>query len=360
LSLRASFAADLRARGDFGTALELDKESRELFDARYGKRDSRSLRLLSSLALDYGLNSNYRVARDLYDEAFRGMSRPTSDASATDLLGAYIGISWTLRLMGRYKQAFDVSQDAWDYGQKPEGLGPEHLSTLRSVNGYTIVSRRIPERRLEALDLGKKTLELSTRLFGEDHPDTLAIAVSVSNLQRTISDRLHGEALELAAKTVERYPDVYGDDHPYNFGCLSNLALLRRVTGDPARAREDDQRALDGLTDRLGPEHHFTLAVAINLASDYALLGKLEEARRVGEETLPRLTRLLGADHPHTLGCASNLALDLIAAGDEDAGESLREKTLLLYEKAQGPLFPDTVVALAGNRLDPDFDPPPI
>lgn len=360
LSLRASFAADLRARGEFRAALELDQDSRTLFDARYGPGDSRSLRLLSSLALDYGLNSNYRAARDLYEEAFRGMSPASSDATATDVLGAYIGISWTLRLMGRYQEAFDVSQDAWDYGQKPEGLGSEHLATLRSVNGYTIVSRRIPDRRREALDLGRATLELATRRYGEDHPDTLAIAISVSNLLRTISDDLHGEALRLAAKTVERYPDVYGEDHPYNYGCLSNLALLRRVTGDPAEARKEDEKALEGLTGRLGPDHHFTLAVAINLASDYAVLKQPREARRVGEDTLPRLTALLGADHPHTLGCASNLALDMIAAGDEDAGESLREKTLRLYETAQGPFFPDTVVALAGKRLDPDFDPPPI
>lgn len=360
LSLRASFAADLRARGSFATALELDGESRTLFEASYGPNDSRSLRLLSSLALDYGLNSNYGTARSLYEQAFTRMSQPASDATASDVLGAWIGISWTLRLMGRYREAFDVGQDAWDYGQDPDGLGPEHLSTLRSVNAYTIVCRRLPEKREEALELSKRTLELSSRLFGDAHPDTLAIAISVSNLLRTISEDLHGEALELAESTVARYPGVYGEDHPYNHGCLSNLALLRRVTGDPATARALDEQALAGLTARLGKDHHFTLSVAMNLASDFAVLGAPQEARRIGEDTWPRLTKLLGADHPHTLGCAANLALDMMAAGDEDAGKSLQEETLRLYKETQGPNFPDTVVAAAGDRLDPDFDPPPI
>ena len=131
--------------------------------------------------------------------------------------------------------------------------------------------RRLPEKREEALELSKRTLELSTRLFGDAHPDTLAIAISVSNLLRTISEDLHGEALELAESTVARYPGVYGEDHPYNHGCLSNLALLRRVTGDPATARALDEQALAGLTARLGKDHHFTLSVAMNLASDFAV-----------------------------------------------------------------------------------------
>ena len=360
LSLRASFAADLRAHGSFATALGLDGASWTLFETKYGTDDSRSLRLLSSLALDHGLNSDYRTARSLYEQAFRGMSLRTSDATAADVLATWIGISWTLRLMGRYQEAFDVGKEAWDYGQDPDGLGPEHLSTLRSVNAYTIVCRRLPEKREEALELSRRALELSSRLFGAAHPDTLAIAISVSNLLRTISEKRHREALALGESTMARYPGAYGEHHPYNYGCLSNLALLKRVTGDLVTARALDEQALAGLTDGLGPDHHFTLSVAMNLASDFAVLDLPQEARRLGEDTLPRLTELLGADHPHTLGCAANLALDMMAAGDEAAGKSLQEETLRRYAENQGPDFPDTIVAAAGKRLDPDFDPPPI
>jgi tetratricopeptide (TPR) repeat protein len=55
LSLRTGFAADLRARGSFAEARELDAESRTLLEDQYGPSDSRTLRLLSSLAGDYGL-----------------------------------------------------------------------------------------------------------------------------------------------------------------------------------------------------------------------------------------------------------------------------------------------------------------
>ena len=360
LSIRTSFGADLRARGNFKAALELDTESRSVFEDNYeNPEDSRTLRLISSLALDYGLNSQYRKARDLYKEAFQRMSA-TPDATATDVLGAWIGISWTLRLMGQFQEAFDISQDARDYGLDPDNNLREHLGTLRSVNGYAIVSRRIPEQRLEALDVSKTTLELAKRLFGEAHPDTLAIAIGVSNLLRTIGEDQHPEALELAESTVARYPGVYGPDHPYNYGCQSNLALLKRVTGDPDGARELDEKALAGLTASLGPDHHYTLTAAMNLASDFAVLGKPREARRLDEDTWPRLSALLGENHQHTLGCASNLSLDMLACGDEEAGKALQEQVLKTLEEAQGRDFPDLVVAAVGKRIDPDFDPPPI
>jgi tetratricopeptide (TPR) repeat protein len=360
LSLRTAFAADLRARGSFVAARELDEASRVLLERNYGPDDSRTLRLVSGLALDHGLNSDYRTARELYEYAFRLMSRPGNDSTASDLLGAYIGMSWTLRLLGQFQEAFDVGQEARDYAEGTEGLGQEHVSTLRAVTAYTIVSRRIPQMREEALELARATLELSTSRYGEYHPETLAIGISLSNLLRTIGDEYRAEALALAESTVGRYPRVYGVNHPYNFGCRSNLALLRRVMGDPASAREIDEEALQGLKAGLGPDHHFTLTVAINLASDLALLGLPEEARRLGEDTWPRLSSLLGATSEHTLGCMANLALDRMAAGDQESGEKLMAEALRLFEQTQGPDFPDAVVARAGKRLDPDFDPPAI
>jgi tetratricopeptide (TPR) repeat protein len=361
LSLRTSFAADLRARGSFVAARQLDEESRILLEANYGPEDSRTLRLLSSLALDYGLNSEYDRGRELYEDAFRRMSPTGTDSTASDVLGAWIGISWTLRLLGQFQEAFDVSQDAREFGEDPDGpLGPEHPASLRSVIAYTIVCRRIPQRRLEAREIARAALELSTSRYGAYHPETLAIGISLSNLLRTMSEDYHGEALDLAEETVGRYPRVYGEKHPYNFGCMSNLALLRRVTGDPGGARELDERALDGLTAGLGPDHHFTLTVATNLASDLALLNLADDARHLSEDTWPRLISLLGADHWHTLDCQVNLAFDRIATGDRASGELLMADALRRFEETQGPAFPDTVAAAEGNRLDPDFDPPAI
>jgi tetratricopeptide (TPR) repeat protein len=360
LSLRAASGADLRARGDFRAARARDEESRVLFEQAYRHRDSRSLRVLSSLALDLGLNSQYGAAKDLYRDASQFMNEAGSDSTDSDKLSAWIGLAWALRLMGEYKDALDVLQEVRDFAQDPEGLAPEHLASLRSSNAYTIVCRRVPELRADALAVSRDIYSLSARLYGDTHPDTLAIAVSLSNLLRSTSEEYHPEALDLAESVAARYTRAFGAEHPYNYGCQGNLALLKRATGDAVAARELDEKALAGLDARLGRDHHYSLTVAMNLASDLAELRLPEEARALGEDTLLRLRAVLGEDHPQTLGCAANLALDRNAAGDTWAGEELRRQTLERYQQTLPSDHPDALLALAGRRLDPDFDPPPI
>lgn len=359
LSLRTGFGADLRANGSFAAARNLDTESRALLERNYGKKDARTLRLLSSLALDHGLTSDYSTAQELYELAFGEMRKPNSGATPLDVIGAWFGISWTLRLRGNFEEALDVAQDVRDYGQAT-GLGAEHLYILRAVNAYLIASRRLPDKRLEALEESREVLDLATRRHGETNPDRLAIAIGMSNLMRTTDVSYHEKALELAQATVDQFAAVYVDSHPYRYGCMTNLALLKRVTGDAAAAHELDQQAVQGLTASLGENHHYTLTAAINLASDLAALDRLTEARAIGEDTLQRLATLLGPAHAHTLGCAANLALDMIVVGEEEAGRELQDNTLRLLEDTYGKDSPDYLAAASGVRLDPDFDPPAI
>jgi tetratricopeptide (TPR) repeat protein len=360
LSLRTGFGADLRANGSFAAARDLDTESLVLLEHSYGATDGRTLRLLSSLALDHGLVSDYSTAQELYERAFAAMRSAASGATAPDIMGAWFGISWTLRLRGNFFVALDVAQDARDYGQNESGLGAEHLYTLRAVNAYLIACRRLTDKRLDALEESREALDLATRRHGQNNPDTLAIAIGMSNLMRATDVSYHEEALELAEATVKRFAAVYGASHPYHYGCMTNLALLKRITGDAAVARELDQEALRGLTAGLRQDHHYTLTAAVNLASDLAALKQLAEARAIGEDTLQRLTTQLGPDHAHTLGCAANLALDMIATGDEKGGKELQGKTLQLLVDNYGEESPDYMVATSGDRLDPDFDPPAI
>ena len=359
LTLRTGLGADLRARGSFAAALDLDTESLALLERKYGAKDGRTLRLLSSLALDHGLMSDYSTAQELYERAFGEMRRADS-TPALDVIGAWFGISWTLRLRGYFNDALDVAQDARDYGQSSSGLGADHLYTLRAVNAYLIACRRVTEKRLDAIEESREVLDLATRRHGERNPDTLAIAIGLSNLLRATNVVYHEEALELATATLNRFAAVYGNEHPYYYGCVTNLALLKRATGGAAAACELNEQALRGLTAALGQSHHYTLTAAVNLASDLAALDRRADARAMGEETLKRLTEELGTTHAHTLGCAANLSLDMIALDDEEDGNELRSKTLRLLADTYGKDSPDYVAAHSRDRLDPDFDPPAI
>jgi tetratricopeptide (TPR) repeat protein len=356
LALRSGFGGDLRARGEFASALEFDEQTRMLDEEVFGPVDPQTLRMISNLAIDYGLNSKYPEARDQSQHAYQLMRDSEFGVSATEILVAWNNIAWSLRLEGMYQEARDVGEEALDFGR--QRLGPDHLVTLRTSTGLSVALRRIALAREEAMRIGEEVYETCQQRFGATSPDTMAAAINLTNVQRV--NNLLGAALALAETTVARYPRVYGPEHPYNFGCSGNLALLRRVTGDARGAREMNERALDALDNSLGRDHTFSLVVAINLASDLAELGKAHEARVLGEDTHARLTRLLGEKHPITLGCAANLVADLRADGAAAKAEKLRAETMRVYARSLGPDHPDVTVFAAGGRLDFDFDPPPI
>jgi tetratricopeptide (TPR) repeat protein len=357
MALMSSFAADLRARGEFAAAQELDEESVRIHAEVLGPGDSQTLRAKNNLALDYGLNSNYARALKLQQETYVSQSDRLAGVTPTDVLVSWNGLARALRLCGNYKGARDVGEDAYDFGR--EALGAEHYWTLRTSIDLSIALRRIAISFEGALELATDVNNRCARLFGQGHPDTLAAAISLINVRRAIGQT--DQAFALAEDTMALYPKIYGPDHPYNYGCSGNLALLRRVTGDPVGARELNEVALAGLDARLTRDHHYSLTVATNLASDLAEIGETSKARALGDDTLKRLRRSLGEDHPLALGCAANLVADLRAEGASEEAELLSADTLGRYVKELGADHPDTIAAAAqGRRLDFDFDPPPI
>jgi tetratricopeptide (TPR) repeat protein len=355
-----SFAADQRSRGNFAQALDVDIEAvrlNELNDKQTsGNASPQTMRALVNLALDYGLNSQYQRAVDLSKQAHQLMSEATTGVSPTEVLISWNDMAWAARLDGLYNEARDVGEEAWDYGK--ERLGADHYATLRTANGLSIALRYLGPLRPAALELAREVYEVSQRRLGDGHPDTMAAAINLTNVQR--ANGLLAEALALAESTVARYPGVYGPDHPYNYGCIANLALLHRVTGKPLEAYRLNEIALNGLDMRLGRDHDYSLVVALNLASDLALAGEADRARALGEGTLRRLDRLLGNDHPLSLACAANLAVDLRELGRTEEAEELFAATMDGYARRVGLAHPDAMVAAAGGRLGFDFDPPPI
>lgn len=356
LALRNAFGADLRARGEFAEALEIDEETRRLHEEVLGPIDPQTLRTVTNLGIDYTLNSNYHAAEELCRHAHILQSQAASGVSATEVLISWYNLALAVRTQGKYAEARDVGEEAWDYGR--ERLGPDHFATLRTAIGLSVALRRLAPSRAEAMHIADEALETCRRRFGQSHPDTMAAAINLTNVQR--ANGLLGEALALAKETVDRYPEVYGPDHPYNYGCTGNLALMMRVAGDPTEARELNEAALSAFDAALGRDHLYSLTIAVNLASDHAVLGDSSTARALGADTLTRLSKLLGKSHPFTVGCAANLAIDLRADGAVAEAGSLHADAMRSYETTLGLNHPDAVAAAEGRRLDFDFDPPSI
>jgi hypothetical protein len=356
LALRNSLGADLRAHGDFAEARESDEESLTLHTEVFGPSNPQTLRVMNNLALDYGLNSDYQTARAQHQRTYLLQRDAIPAVSATEILSSWNGLARALRLCGNYSAACDVGAEARDYGQ--EMLTADHYLTLRAAIDRSIALRLLAASFEDALSLAADTHHRCNVLLGPGNPDTLAAAISLTNIQRTMG-RID-EALALAESTVARYPHVYGPEHPYSHGCSGNLALMRRVAGDPEGASELNEAALAGLDAKLGRDHHYSLTAAMNLASDLFALGDTARSLELSRDTLTRTENLLGESHPLSLACAANMVVDLRAERCIDEADGLSAQTIARYRKTLGERHPDTVAAAEGRRLDFDFDPPPI
>lgn len=348
-----SHGADFRARGDFAGALRHDEDSLRRHEKKFGPNHRRTLLAIHNLAIDYLLLGDYDRALQLQQKSFAGHRRIGS--IKTSILASWNGMARIVRLQGNYFEACDIGEDAYEFGVSE--VSRDHPWTLRTAKDLSIAKRRAGLTD-DAFDIAQQTYDREQRIFGQEHADTLAAALCLANALRTRGEV--DQSLELLRRTAARYPDRYGADHPFRYGCDMNLALLLRVNDEAEAARALDQRCLDGFDQRLGRDHHFSLTCAINLASDHATLGEAGAARRLGEDTLMRLRHLLGADHPLTLAGASNLALDRRREGDAAEADALAADTFERYRRVLGEGHPDAQVALQGDRLDFDFDPPAI
>ena len=356
LGLATSWAADMRARGDFVAARNLDEESILLEEAKFGPTDPVTLRARNSLALDCGLLSDYATALDIHKRTYMEQSQSSAEGvSALDILATWSGLSRSVRLAGEYREARILAEDAYAYGRQE--LGADHPWTLRTGKELSIALRLAGEPS-DSLELAGDLLNRFERLYDRNHPDTLAAATALANALETIEQM--DEAFAIAEDISARYPSVYGTDHPYVHGCAGNLALLRRLRGDALGARSLNEASLAGLEGKLGRDHDYPLTVATNLASDLAALGETRAARELGEDTVMRLRSVLGADHPVTLGCAANLVLDLRADGEEAKASELASDTNDRFSRTLGGKHPGSKAARLGRRLNFDFDPPPI
>lgn len=354
--------ADLRARGEFRAALELDEDSLPRHERTFGTYTHETLIVANNLSVDYSLNSSYERALRQDQETLSGRRDLWGGDTNPWVAGSLAAIARDLRQAGHYLKARDAAEHAYRVYEdlvNDGKLANDHPAVLGQAKDLS-VARRKAGSFPEALELAEQVYGRYTdsRQFGREHPDALAAAINLGNAQRVAGDP--NEAAERIEKTVSRYQDVFGADHPYAYGCYLNLALVHRQLGRVDEAERLLKNALAGLDDRLGPDHHFTLTCLANLATARSAQGAVDEALEMGERGLAHFRDLLGPDHPHTLVCATNVALDLAQLGRDEESQKLAADTVARYRRVLGPEHPDVRAGERGERLDFDFEPPPL
>ncbi|MBE1533025.1 FxSxx-COOH system tetratricopeptide repeat protein [Actinomadura algeriensis] len=354
LRLMNSYAGDLRALGRFGAAMEHDELSLELHRRVFGPDDPWTLMAGNNLAIDCRLSGRYDRALELDEETLahrlRVYGRPTNHW----VLFTRNQVARDLRELGEYERSVRRQREVVaDYEQ---ALGPEHPNLLRARKNLS-VSLRKAGYFAEARELAEQVSEHYERRFSPTHLDTLAARCNLVNDLRVTGEP--EEARALGAQTLERFTETLGADHPFTHGCAVNLAVVLRRLGRHAEAAELNERAWRTLSASIGAENDYTLIALANLASDRSAAGDFAAAADTGGKALAGFLAAFGADHPLTLQCAVNLAADVAAAGGDGAAAVEGDPVRRLAERL-GTDHPVARAAARGERLDFDFEPPPV
>lgn len=351
--------AELRMRGRFPQALDSDQASVEAHMRLFDRDHPQTFMAISNLAVDHALNGHYEDAVAEGERAYRDCLTFYGRNSHPAVLVYQNAMARSMRLTGRYQVALEIAMQVHEGYRsiiRDGVLSEDHPWVL--IHANDLAATRRDTGAPNALSLASDARNRCWRVFGVDHPQTLATAVTLGSVLRG-AGRLN-EALDMTADAARRYESTLGTDHPYTHACTANLAAVRRQIGGPAAALGLIERALTGLRATVGDDHHYTLAAKVTQANILVDLGDPETASAVVREALDGLRQVLGPGHPHTLATEGNLSLILSDVGDAEEAAATAADLLPRYQRSLGDGHPDVSRFVARQRLDIDFSPLPI
>lgn len=195
----------------------------------------------------------------------------------------------------------------------------------------------------EAEGMFWQCVDITRRMTGEEHPDTLA---RMGNLAVTYrSQGRFKEAEELELQVLEMDKRELGEEHPQTLKSMNNLAATYWKQGRFREAEELGLQVLDIRKRVLGEEHPQTLMSINNLATTYCNQGRYKEAEELGLQVLETRKRVLGEEHPRTLVSMNNLAFTWHDQGDRQNAIGLLQECLLLRTRVLGRDHPYTLTS---------------
>lgn len=201
-------------------------------------------------------------------------------------------------------------------------LGKDHEDTLSyRITLSTIQSRLDREDEAERTEL--EVLETLIKKHGHDHPDTLvcqsALASKYNNQGR------YEESETLLIEVIERSKNVQGEDHPDTLEYMDDLANVycKGVVNRPEDAVVLLQYVIKHRKEKLGSIDARTLNSMSTLAKVYAKLERYEDAVLLAVQTYEESKSKYGIDHDATITRGVSVAALHTLLGRPDLAEPL-------------------------------------
>jgi tetratricopeptide (TPR) repeat protein len=259
-------------------------------------------------------------------------------------------ISWSsidmkdLFCIGYLYSQLDMKAEAeemyiWALRGYEEALGPEHTSTLDTVNN---LGRLYADQGkvAEAEEMYMRALRGYEKALGSEHTSTLDTVNNLGSLYAD-QDRM-AEAEGMYMRALQGYEKAWGPEHTSVLNTINNLGLLYQNQSKMVEAEEMYMRALRGYEKAWGPEHTSTLDTVNNLGSLYADQGRMAEAEGMYMRALQGYEKAWGPEHTSVLNTINNLGLLYQNQSKMVEAEEMYMRALRGYERAMGVNHPRT------------------
>jgi len=242
---------------------------------------------------------------------------------------------------GRWKEAEELDVKVMEASSRV--LGEEHPDTLTVIaNLASTYSNQGRWNEAEVLDV--KVMEASSRVLGEEHPNTLTAMANLASTYR--NQGRWKEAEELEVRVTKASSRVLGEEHPNTLTAMANLTSTYSNQGRWKEAEELDVKVMEASSRVLGEEHPDTLAAMVSLASTYRNQGHWKEAEQLDVKAMEASSRVLGEEHPNTLTAMANLASTYRNQGRWKEAEELFVHAIEARSRLLGEEHPDTLTAM--------------
>ena len=309
-------------------------------------RLNKASHLLESLALITRTNGDIAMhqlvhawARERQNEEQRGQSWLT--AGCVIALSNYESSFWQLnqsRLRAHIHSFLGVDLAMM------VSCGPEDMVLKIFLQCGNILSQIRDDSNEEADNFFVQIKELSSRVLGQEHPDTLT---SQANLASTFRHQGRwNDAEDLELRVLETAIRVLGEEHPFTLIVRNNLVTTYCCQGRWEQAEMLGLQVMEINQRVLGKEHPDTLTSMANLTVIYENQGRWEQAEALGVNVVETRKRVLGKEHPDTLTSMANLAIIYGYQGRWEEAEELGVQVLKLSKTVLGEEHPDTLSSM--------------
>lgn len=275
--------------------------------------------------------------------------RPESQDGLKDWASLLYKASWYAVSKGSLRDAQKLALYSMEVRTKL--FGEEDKDTLSSM-AMAGISYCYGGQLKKAEDLQIQVVETRKRVLGPEHPDTL---ITIANLALTYKNQGRWkEAEKLEIDTVETGSRILGEDYPDILACMDSLALSYNNQGRWKKAEELTLRVIETRQKVLGETHIDTITSMATLAAIYNNQSRWKEAEELFVKVIETRKRELGQEHPETLSSMANLALNYNNQGCWRKAEELFIRVMETSSKVLGPEHSHTLTSMGNLALTYD------